>query len=321
MANNITASGPLVGPYLGDFLRAGPEFGATTLSRFYAIHMLLIPGAIAALIGAHLYLVAKLGTTAPPWLRAELDEELLRGARVNRAEKEAYLREYSILKAQGKPFFPYAVAKDWLMACVVMLVIILMSLTLGAELGPKADPTTTTYTPRPEWYFFFLFELLRVIKPPSLVALATIGIPTICMILLFLLPFYDRGPERRPERRPIAMTAGIFVIAAMGYLTYLGAAAGPPTQIDEPTPERDQGDGAADARRVREGQAGGGAVGLPGVPQDRRERQRRPRAGADRHRRAPACRRRSRARSSTRPRRCRRSPACRRTRRTSSRPW
>ena len=198
---------------------------------------------------------------------------------MNRAEKEAYLREYSILKAQGKPFFPYAVAKDSLMACVVMLVIILLSLTLGAELGPKADPTTTTYTPRPEWYFFFLFELLRVIKPPSLVALATIGIPTICMILLFLLPFYDRGPERRPERRPIATTAGIFVIAAMGYLTYLGAAAGPPTQIDEPTPGAHQGDGAADARRVREGQAGGGPVGLPGLPQDRRERQRRPRAG------------------------------------------
>ena len=79
-----------------------------------------------------------------------------------------------------------------------------MSIVLGAELGPKADPTTTTYVPRPEWYFFFLFELLRVIKPPELVPLATIGVPTICMILLFLLPFYDRGPERRPERRPIA---------------------------------------------------------------------------------------------------------------------
>ena len=76
VANNITASGPLVGPYLGDFLRAGPEFGATTLSRFYAIHMLLIPGAIFALIGAHLYLVAKLGTTAPPWLRTDVDEDL-----------------------------------------------------------------------------------------------------------------------------------------------------------------------------------------------------------------------------------------------------
>src|SRR6476619_6776987 len=124
------------------------------------------------------------------------------------------------------------------MACVVMAVIITMSLTLGAELGPKADPTTTTYVPRPEWYFFFLFDLLRVIKPPALVPLATIGIPTICMILLFLLPFYDRSPERRPERRPIATAAGIFTIAAMGYLTYLGAAAGSPTKIELPTPDR-----------------------------------------------------------------------------------
>ena len=68
---NINGSGPFIGPYLSDFLRAGPEFGATTLSRFYAIHMLLIPGLIAALIGAHLYLVAKLGISAPPWLKAQ----------------------------------------------------------------------------------------------------------------------------------------------------------------------------------------------------------------------------------------------------------
>jgi menaquinol-cytochrome c reductase cytochrome b subunit len=73
---NINGTGPLVGPYLSDFLRGGAEFGSTTLSRFYAIHMMLIPGAIGALIGAHLYLVAKLGTTAPPWLKAETDEDL-----------------------------------------------------------------------------------------------------------------------------------------------------------------------------------------------------------------------------------------------------
>ncbi len=66
---NINGTGPIVGPYLSDFLRAGPEFGATTLARFYAIHMLLVPGAIIALIGAHLYLVVKLGTTAPPWMK------------------------------------------------------------------------------------------------------------------------------------------------------------------------------------------------------------------------------------------------------------
>src|SRR3954469_12324765 len=100
---------------------------------------------------------------------------------MNRQEKEQYLREYSILKSQGKPFFPYAVAKDSIMAVIVMGVIITLSIVLGAELGPKADPTTTTYVPRPEWYFFFLFELLRVVKPPALVPLATIGIPTVCL--------------------------------------------------------------------------------------------------------------------------------------------
>jgi quinol-cytochrome oxidoreductase complex cytochrome b subunit len=73
---NINGTGPLVGPFLNDFLRAGPDFTATTLSRFYSIHMLLLPGAIAALIGAHLYLVARLGTTAPPWLKAEEPEPL-----------------------------------------------------------------------------------------------------------------------------------------------------------------------------------------------------------------------------------------------------
>jgi menaquinol-cytochrome c reductase cytochrome b subunit len=76
VASNITASGPLVGPYLADFMRGGSDFGATTLPRFYAIHMLLIPGALAALIGAHLWLVAKQGTTAPPWIKADRTDGL-----------------------------------------------------------------------------------------------------------------------------------------------------------------------------------------------------------------------------------------------------
>lgn len=155
---------------------------------------------------------------------------------MNKQQKEEYLREYAVLKSQGKPFFPYAVMKDSVMACVVMAVIIGMSLLFGAELGSKANPTTTTYVPRPEWYFFFLFELLRVIKPPSIVPLATIGVPTLGMILLFLLPFYDRGPERRPERRPIATATALFVIGAMALLTYQGANAGSPTAIEMPTP-------------------------------------------------------------------------------------
>jgi menaquinol-cytochrome c reductase cytochrome b/c subunit len=151
---------------------------------------------------------------------------------LNKREKEQYLREYYILKGQGKPFFPYAVLKDSVMAAIVLVVIILLSIFLGAEIGPKADPTTTTYTPRPEWYFFFLFELLRVVKPPALVFIATVGIPTVCLVLLLLLPFIDRNPERNPLRRPIASLTGVAVIAAMAYLTIEGALAGAPSVID-----------------------------------------------------------------------------------------
>jgi ubiquinol-cytochrome c reductase cytochrome b subunit/menaquinol-cytochrome c reductase cytochrome b/c subunit len=156
---------------------------------------------------------------------------------VNQADKEAYLREYAILKNEGKPFFPYAVAKDSIMAMIVIFVIAFLALMFGAELGPKADPTTTTYVPRPDWYFFFLFEVLRVMKNvPKFTPMATIGVPTICMILLFLLPFYDRSPERRIERRPVALAAGIATIVAIAYLTYQGANTGSPNSVDMKPP-------------------------------------------------------------------------------------
>jgi menaquinol-cytochrome c reductase cytochrome b/c subunit len=151
---------------------------------------------------------------------------------MNRGEKERYLQDYESLKKQGKPFFPYAVLKDSVMALIVVLVIAAMSIVLGAEQGPKVDPTTSTYVPRPEWYFFFLFELLRVLKPPWLVPVATVGIPTVLMVLLVLLPFIDRNPERRPERRPIATSFFALMVVGMAYLTYLGASAGSPTEID-----------------------------------------------------------------------------------------
>jgi menaquinol-cytochrome c reductase cytochrome b/c subunit len=172
---------------------------------------------------------------------------------MNQREKEEYLREYALLKAKGKPFFPYAVAKDAAMACVVMAVIIGMSIVLGAESGPKPNAASTSYDPRPEWYFFFLFELLRVIKPPSLTPLATIGVPTLAMIFLFLLPFYDRRAERRPERRPIATLTGIAVIVSMGYLTWRGDHAGTPDALEIATPAAVVQNGPAAVARWNEG--------------------------------------------------------------------
>lgn len=153
---------------------------------------------------------------------------------MNRREKELYLREYAVLKSKGKPFFPYVVAKDGGMVIVVIATILLMSYLLGGTIAAKADPTSTTVVPRPEWYYYFVFELLRVIKPASLTPLATVGVPTVCLILLLLLPFYDRSAERHPLRRPIATTAGILTIVATGYLTWMGAEAGSPTEIELP---------------------------------------------------------------------------------------
>jgi menaquinol-cytochrome c reductase cytochrome b/c subunit len=156
---------------------------------------------------------------------------------MNQAEKEQYLREYSLLKNEGKPFFPYAVAKDSLMAVIVMVVIMLLSLLFGAELGPKVNPTSTTYVPRPDWYFFFLFEVLRVMKNvPKFTPFATLGVPTLCMIMLFLLPIYDRNPERLITRRPIALAAGLATIACIAFLTYSGASTGSPNQVTLPPP-------------------------------------------------------------------------------------
>ncbi len=156
---------------------------------------------------------------------------------MNQAEKEQYLREYSLLKNEGKPFFPYAVAKDSMMAVIVMIVIMVLSLLFGAELGPKVNPTTTTYVPRPDWYFFFLFEVLRVMKNvPKFTPFATLGVPTLCMIMLFLLPLYDRNPERLITRRPIALAAGLATIACIAFLTYSGASTGSPNQVTLPPP-------------------------------------------------------------------------------------
>jgi menaquinol-cytochrome c reductase cytochrome b/c subunit len=156
---------------------------------------------------------------------------------MNQAEKEQYLREYGLLKNAGKPFFPYAVAKDSLMAVIVMIVIMLLSLLFGAELGPKPNPASTTYVPRPDWYFFFLFEVLRVMRNvPKFTPMATIGVPTLCMIALFLLPLYDRSPERLITRRPIALAAGLATIACIAFLTFSGANTGSPNQVTLPPP-------------------------------------------------------------------------------------
>jgi len=145
---------------------------------------------------------------------------------------------------RGKPFYPYAMFHDTVMSLVVVSVVIGLAavwyFTSGPDpntcgegdsclLGPRysepADPGTTNFVPRPDWYFYFLFYLLRIFKWPNTVVLGTVIVPTIALVLLLALPFIDVSRERRPLRRPVAMIAAILTIITMGVLTYKGATA------------------------------------------------------------------------------------------------
>ena len=160
-------------------------------------------------------------------------------------ERRAQFQQYKEdVKRRGKPFYPYAMFHDTVMSLVVVTVIIGLAavwyFTSGEDpktcgsgdsclLGPRysepADPGTTNFVPRPDWYFYFLFYLLRIFKWPDTVILGTIGIPTILLIILFLLPFVDLRRERRLLRRPVAVIAAVLVVLSMGVLTYKGAVA------------------------------------------------------------------------------------------------
>jgi menaquinol-cytochrome c reductase cytochrome b/c subunit len=148
------------------------------------------------------------------------------------------------VKKRGRPFYPYAMFHDTVMSLVVVCVIIGLacvwyftsgedpktcgsgdSCLLGARYSEPADPATTNFVPRPDWYFYFLFYLLRIFKWPNSVILGTVGIPTLALIIAYLLPFFDRSMERRLSHRPVAVIAAILVVISMGVLTYKGATA------------------------------------------------------------------------------------------------
>ncbi len=136
--------------------------------------------------------------------------------------QDDYLEKYKKLKEQGKSFFPHAVFKDTVMAFIIMAALLYLAVHFGAELQDPADPIDSNYNPRPEWYFLFLFQALTMF-PGNLESIAAVFLPAAGVSFLFLLPFLDRGPERHPFNRPFFSILGLTAIAAIGYLTYLGA--------------------------------------------------------------------------------------------------
>jgi menaquinol-cytochrome c reductase cytochrome b/c subunit len=157
-------------------------------------------------------------------------------------ERRRVFQQYKAdVKERGKPFYPYAMWHDTVMSLVVVCVIAGLAIVwkystpgnhigtdpgwLGKLYDDPADPGTINFVPRPDWYFYFLFYLLRIFKWPNSVIIGTVGLPTVLLILLLAMPFIDIRGERRLSRRPVAILAAILVVASMGILTYKGATA------------------------------------------------------------------------------------------------
>jgi ubiquinol-cytochrome c reductase cytochrome b subunit len=206
----IVETTPLLGPFLGSLLRGGDAVGALTLSRFYSIHVVALPLITTLLVVAHLALVRRYGITAP-W--SKIGEE---GTRQT-------------------PFYPGQMIKDATAILIVFVFLFWLASVLQAPLDAPADPTDTTFIPRPDWYFLFLFQSLEYFQGKWEV-IGTFVLPTVILLLLFAIPFLDRYPRRELRYRPIAMIALVIALSVWGWLTY-AAVSDKPQQRFGPPPE------------------------------------------------------------------------------------
>lgn len=218
VGTNIAGTAPFFGALALKFLRGGSQLGAVALARFYAIHTLILPTAAAAFIGLHLYLVVKQGISAPPEKPGEPP-----------VKRENYAAAYAAAKKEGESFFPYTLFKDAVVMLVVFAVIFYLAIFLKIPAEEPAKAVAAGYVPRPEWYFLWLFQLLWFFKGP-LEVVGTFFLPATIILILFLLPFYDRNPARSLFKRPIALILGLATVLGIVYLTYQGASAPLPKQ-------------------------------------------------------------------------------------------
>ncbi len=215
----ISSTAPVLGDVVAKILRGGTEVGAVTLSRFYALHTIWLPWLAFGLVGVHLFLVRFYGSSGLP---KNSPEEM----------------------KNGKPFYPDQVFEDVVGMLILFVILSCAALFAHVPLEDVADPTNANYDPRPEWYFLFLFQLLKYFKGPFEI-LGTFVIPTVGMLLLLFLPFLDRSERKVLWKRPVAMTVTSFCVVAIVGLTILGATAPklqtqdetlPAEQVQEVTP-------------------------------------------------------------------------------------
>ena len=207
---SITSRIPLIGPWAVSLLLGGPIIAGATLSRFFALHVFVIPGLMLAFVGLHVLMVLKLG----------INEWPMPGRIVRRA---TYLAEYrELTHKDGVPFVPAAVWKDVLFSGFVLLSIALCAVYFG-PFGPSGqpDPTIIQTAPRPDYFFLWLYALLSFLPPSAETPILLIG-PAIGIIVLLVLPFVAGEGEKSWKRRPIAVLTILLAAVMLGTLTRLG---------------------------------------------------------------------------------------------------
>ncbi len=203
---------PWLGPEVVQWLLGGAVIGSSSLSRFFTLHVFVIPGAMLFFLAIHLWLVVKCGISAPPVPGAIVDPK-------------TYDHEYHESLKEGVPFLGEAMRKDALFSAVAVIVVLILAAVLGPK-GPSEapDPTLGGANPRPEWPFLWLFALLSL-SPPATETFIILVFPVILIVALFLVPFISNRGERAPSRRPVAVLIVVVSYAVLGVLTYQGATA------------------------------------------------------------------------------------------------
>jgi mono/diheme cytochrome c family protein len=148
---------------------------------------------------------------------------------MNAQEKKDYDKKYKEAKEKGVPFFPDIIFKDTVVVLIVFIILVTLAYFVGAPVEARADPNDTTYTPRPEWYFLFLFQLLKYF-PGKLEVIGAMVVPGLFILLLLILPFIDKSPKRHFMNRPFASISALLVVAGIGALTLLAVTEAPPPQ-------------------------------------------------------------------------------------------
>src|SRR5574341_1942394 len=217
VGTNIAGTTPFVGAALVALLRGGSELGTATLARFYAFHALWLPLVLTALVLLHIIVVVRQGIAARP-----RDLEVGAPATTRDAKYPAYYKEaYAATKRGGVRFWPDILGKDAIVSASVVLVIVLLGAAFGAPLEAPADPTDTSYVPRPEWYFLPIYQLLKLV-PGSMESLIAVGVPSVFILAMLGLPFFDRNSTRNLLHRPAALASLVVILGGAGFL--IGAA-------------------------------------------------------------------------------------------------